>query len=301
MYSILLTTGVQLGILMYMKPITEYNDYRQYIQEYYDERKLKSAFTWREFAARAGFSSPVYLKDVCSGKKSLSAVAVEKVANAMSLTGFELTFFRALVAFCHAKNDSDKKQAVEQMHAIAAANKVKIMGADEFAYFDSWKNPVIREIAPAMPGAKPLEIAHKCYQKITAAEVTDTLQFLTRTGMLQKDEQGNYSQTDKVVTTSVADFVPLALRNMHRQMANFALDALDNIPLKERQFSGMTLGISLDAYDRILKELADCRQKITVIANECQSIEKVYRLNMQMFPLTQDLTTCEENRNGGNN
>ena len=47
-----------------MKQITEYTDYRHYILDYYTERKMKGAFTWREFARNAGFSSPVYLKQV---------------------------------------------------------------------------------------------------------------------------------------------------------------------------------------------------------------------------------------------
>lgn len=277
-----------------MKLISEYKDYRQYIQDYYDEQKQKSAFTWREFAARAGFGSPVYLRDVCCGKKNLSPVAVEKVANAMALTGFELSFFRALVSFSHAKNDSDKKAAFDLMQAIASANKVKIMGSDEFAFFDSWKNPVLREVAPVMAGAKPADMARKCHPKITAAEVAETLLFLTNTGILKKDSEGNYKQTDKVITAANTDVVPLAIRNMHRQMATFAIDALDNIPQKERQFSGLTLGISKDVYERILKELADCRRRITAIASESTSIEKVYRLNMQIFPLTRDLVDNDE-------
>lgn len=272
-----------------MKPIIDYKDYRLYIQDYYEDRKQKSAFTWREFAAQAGFGSPVYLKYVCEGKKNLSAVAVEKVANAMGLTGFEIAYFRALVAFAHAKKDSDKKKAIDTMHDIAMNNNVKIMGADEFAYFDSWKNPVIRELAPVMTGAKPLDMAHACSQKITAAEVTETLQFLTKAGLLQKDEAGNYSQTDKILSTGDADFVPLAVRNMHRQMGTFALDALDKVDVNERQFTGLTLGISAATYDRILKELSDCRRRIAAIASEDKDIDRVYRVNMQVFPLTEKI------------
>jgi uncharacterized protein (TIGR02147 family) len=47
-----------------MKPITEYQDYRRYMQDFYDERK-KFGFTWREFSKEAGFASPSYLKLVC--------------------------------------------------------------------------------------------------------------------------------------------------------------------------------------------------------------------------------------------
>lgn len=269
-----------------MKPIIEYKDYRQFIQDYYEEHKQKSAFTWRDFAAQAGFGSPVYLKLVCDGKKNLSALAVEKVINAMGLTGFEQNFFRALVSFNHAKNDTDRKKAIDAMQEIASANNVKIMGAEEFAYFDSWKNPVIRELAPAMPGAKPLDMAHVCKQKISAAEVADTLQFLVKAGLLQKNSDGTFSQTDKALSSGDAEFVPLAVRNMHRQMGTFALDALDNVPLEERQFTGLTLGITDGTYQRILKEIADCRHRIINIAAEDETMDRVYRINMQVFPLT---------------
>lgn len=296
MYSKLLIFGVQVIIFLNMKPISEYKDYHLYIQEYYEERKQKSAFTWRDFASQAGFASPVFLKDVSTGKKNLGAAAVERVANAMGLVDFEKAYFRALVAFNQAKNDTDRNSALDSMRDIANAHKVKILGADEFAYFDSWKNPVIREIAPAMPGAKPLDMARACKQKISAAEVSETLQFLTRTGMLQKDDQGNYSQTEKAISSGDSSIVPLAVRNMHRQMGTFALDALDNVPVEERQFSGLTLGVPEDAYEKILKELALCRKRIMAIASESNKTEKVYRVNMQVFPLTESLKQCGGDR-----
>ena len=38
-----------------MKEIVEYTDYRKFIQDYYDERKRSSAFSWHAFAQKAGF------------------------------------------------------------------------------------------------------------------------------------------------------------------------------------------------------------------------------------------------------
>ena len=50
-----------------MKSVIEYKDYREYVLDYYRERKRTSAFTWREFAKIAGFASGSYLKLVCDG------------------------------------------------------------------------------------------------------------------------------------------------------------------------------------------------------------------------------------------
>ena len=45
-----------------MKPIIEYSDFRKFMLDYYEERKRRSAFTWREFSKIARFTSPNYMK-----------------------------------------------------------------------------------------------------------------------------------------------------------------------------------------------------------------------------------------------
>ena len=80
-----------------MKSVTEYEDYRIYMQDYYNEKKRLSSFSWREFARASGFTSPTYLKLVCEGKTRLSPQGAEKVGNAMELAGFELEYFKSMV------------------------------------------------------------------------------------------------------------------------------------------------------------------------------------------------------------
>ena len=276
-----------------MKEIVEYTDYRKFIQDYYDERKRSSAFTWRDFARDAGFTSPIYLKYVCEGKKSLSVGAAGSVANAMGLAGFERTYFILMVSYAHAKSDAAKRAAFEERCALAQAHKVRVLGDEEFDYFKSWKNPVLREIAPHMPGARPLEMAHACKQKISAAEVSETLDFLVRMNLLKRDKSGNYRQTDKSVAMGPVDAVPVAAREMQRQMGEFAVKAMD-LPLSERDMSGVTMGITRRAYEQIKKEIADFRRRIVAIASADDDTEQVYRLNMQLFPLSERFTTKKD-------
>ncbi len=276
-----------------MKEIVEYTDYRKFIQDYYDERKRSSAFTWRDFARDAGFTSPIYLKYVCEGKKSLSVGAAGSVANAMGLAGFESTYFVLMVSYAHAKGDKAKRAAFEERCALAQAHKVRVLGDEEFDYFKSWKNPVLREIAPHMPGARPLEMAHACKQKISATEVSETLDFLMRAGLLKKDKNGTYVQTEKSISMGPVDAVPVAAREMQRQMGEFAVKAMD-LPLSERDMSGVTMGITHRAYEQIKKEIADFRRRIVAIASADDDTEQVYRLNVQLFPLSERFTTKKD-------
>ena len=269
-----------------MKDVLEYASYRQYIADYYAEKKAKSAFTWPEFAQAAGFSSPVYLKYVSEGRFNLSDAAVERVAKAMHLADYEQEYFAEMVKFDHAKKDADKKAIFKKMLSIAEAHKTKILEGDAFRFFEDWKNPVIRELAPAMPGAKPLALAHACRPEITAAEISNTLKFLLKAGLLKKDENGNYVQTEKSVTTGDMDVTPVAVRGMHRQMGEFALEAIEGVAQDKRHFSGITLGITHDAYEEIVEEIAECRKRIIAIATKNAATDEVYRLNMQFFPMT---------------
>lgn len=269
-----------------MKDILEYTDYRLYIADYYADRKAKSAFTWQEFANAAGFTSPVYLKYVSEGRFNLSEDAAVRVAQAMDLAGFEPEYFCEMVKFDHAKNDAEKKAAFNRMLAIADAHKAKILEGDSFRFFSDWKNPVIRELAPAMPGAKPLALAHACRPKVSAAEVSETLKFLVNAELLQKDEDGNYRQTEKSVTTGPMNATPVAVRGLHRQMGEIALETIEGVSQDDRNFSGLTLGVTRGAYEEIVKEIAEFRKRVVAIATRDNETDEVYRMNIQFFPMT---------------
>ncbi len=268
-----------------MKPITEYKDYRCYMQGFYDERKRNSSFTWREYARLAGFSSPVYLKLVCEGKSNLSDLGVEKVASAMGLGGFELVYFRYLVKFNQAKDDNARKNAYASMKDIAEANKIRVVDSDAFSYFESWKNPVLRELVAMMPGATPEAVAEMCWQPITAEEVRKSLDFMMSVGILQKKSKNVYVQTDKAVM-GTSEVMPVALRSMHREMAGFAQKAIDEFDVTERNITGVTMGVDREAYEQIVRELESCRRKIVAIANMSKKPDSVYRLNLQLFPMS---------------
>ena len=278
---------------MNMKPIVEYQNYHAFLSDFYEERKRTSAFSWREFAKIAGFVSPSYLKDVCCGKTNLSKVTMGRVAVAIGLAGHEVTYFEAMVQFGNAKTDEIKKKFLEQMHSIAVDHKVRVVDKDAFEYYDTWKNPVVRELAPMMPGAMPGEIAKMCTQEVSALEVRKSLAFLERAGFLKQVGENVYVQTEKSVEGS-KEGLPLAIRSMHREMGNLAVDSLDRFSSAERNITGVTMGIDRETYERIVHELDECRKRVTAMAEECNNIKQVYRLNLQFFPLSKEVVKSEE-------
>ncbi|MBR3669426.1 MAG: TIGR02147 family protein [Fibrobacter sp.] len=268
-----------------MKPILEYKDYHLFMQDYYDYRKSHGAFSWREFCKLAGFSSPNFLKLVCMGQSNLSMVKVEPVAKAMGLVAYEGEYFRQLVIFGNAVKDSVKKAALLEMERIAREHKARVVDSDTFQYYESWKYPVIRELAPMMPGAQPRKLAEECKEYVSAEEVRDILAFLVKTGFLKKNGDKVYTQTEKSVTGS-PEALPIAIRAMHKEMGNMAVRAVDRYSASERYFTGMTIGVNEANYSRIVAEIDSCARKIAAIANESENLNQVYGLNFQLFPFT---------------
>ncbi|MBP5439600.1 MAG: TIGR02147 family protein [Fibrobacter sp.] len=278
-----------------MKPIIEYNDYRAYMADFYEERKKNSAFTWREFAKIAGFTSPSYLKLVCDGKSSLSRMTINRVATAMGLIGYEIDYFEAMVNFGNAQKDDVKKAYLDRMMAISVANKIRVVDENAFEYYDSWKNPVVRELAPMMPGAMPGDIAKACTQEISALEVRKSLRFLEKAGFLKQTAENVYEQTEKAVSGS-KEALPLAIRMMHREMGRLGIESVDRFGSDERNVTGVTLGVNREGYEEIVKELNACRKKIISIAARCGTLDQVYRLNLQFFPLSKKVKGEMEDR-----
>jgi uncharacterized protein (TIGR02147 family) len=275
-----------------MKPIIEYSDFRQYMLDYYEERKRRSVFSWREFSKIAGFSSSSYMKVVCDGKSKLSRVGVERTGAAMGLVGFEMEYFRAMVEYGQAATEAKKKAAYEKMLGIARVHKVRVMEGDLFEFYDSWQNPVVRELAPLMPGATPGEMAKMCYPEVSAAEVQKSLNFLMKAGLLKKAGDNAFELAETSIR-GTPDATRLALRGMHREMSKLATPAID-LPVEERHFSGVTMGLSRESFSKIENVLDECRRKIVAIAAEDKDIDQVYRLNLQLFPLTKKAKERED-------
>lgn len=269
-----------------MKPVMEYNNYRIYVRDYYTERKERSGFTWRDFAKSAGYSSPVFLKLVCDGKTNLSEVGVERVASAMGLVGLDLQYFRLLVSFNQEKDLKAQKHFFAELRKLANDNSISLVGEEQYDFYENWLNPVLREMAPAVKEPTPAKLAGQCVFNADAAQVKKSLKFLEKSGMVLKDASGNYVQGNKSISTGNIDVASLAIREMHRQMGELAVRSLDEVPMDERDISGLTMGISEEAFTKITKEIQDFRRRIMAIAMASSGEERVYRLNMQLFPLT---------------
>lgn len=103
--------------------------------------------------------------------------------------------------------------------------------------------------------------------------------------------KGQYVQGKKSISTGKLATSVLTVRNLHRQMGELALRSLDDVPVSERNFSTITLGLTQEAYETVVEEISNFRQKIVALAARDPQTERVYEINMQLFPLSKKLPT----------
>ena len=270
-----------------MKPVYDYKDYRKYIADYYTEQKSVGGFSWRIFAEMAKFSSPVFLKLVCEAKSGLSKKAAVRVATAMGLEDFEKEYFVLLVAYNQAKKPTAKKDYFNSLQEIIIENHVGILEKSLYQYYSNWIHSAIRELASSINSVTPSEIAKLLQTEVNVEAISESLRFLTKNGLLRKSTiKGQYALGQKAISTGPLSTSIMAVRNLHRQMGLLALDSLDNVPVAERNFSTLTLGLTEESYQSVVKEFANFRRRIMAIATRSPSTERVYELNLQLFPLS---------------
>ena len=272
-----------------MPPITDYLDYRIFLHDYYEEQKAISSFSWRSFSKLAGFSSSAYLKLVCDGKTRLSKVGAVRVAAGLKFSKIQTEYFCTLVHYCDSDNAVEKKADLKRLQDIAKNSKVRIVGSDACKYFESWWNPVLRELVTLMPGATALQISNMLYGGVTRVDVQEALDFLVEAGFLTRVSTNTYEQTDMAIS-GASDAIPKAIRSMHKHMATLAANVIDSLPKSERNVSGLTIAANKHTYERVVNELNICRKKIASIVTNAEDANRIYRVNLQMFPVTKEIT-----------
>jgi uncharacterized protein (TIGR02147 family) len=278
-----------------MPSVFAYSDYRTFMRDAFAEKKASSRFSWREFAKRAGYASPVFLKLVTEEKSSLSAEGIERVGLALGLTDKEQEFFRLLVLFTHETDNAKKQKLFNDMRKIAALCKSQVLEANLYDYYKEWYHSVIRELAPNVSSES--EISKLLVPKVPLPQVKASIALLLKLGLLEKDPDGKYRQTSRHITTG-ENISSMAVRKHHENMGILAVAALESFPKEERDISGMTMGLSKEGFEAVKAELANFRRRIKEIATQSENEEEaVYRINLQLFPLSKAARKTEETKN----
>ncbi len=270
-----------------MKPVFEYTDYRKYLRDFYDWAKAhKRGFSHRAFMQAAGLSGPNYFKRVMEGVHNLTDFSIPKFAGALGLGSVEAEYFRHLVYFNQAETLDEKDRQFEKLMELKAPHAHHLLEKAQYDYYRDWFNVAIREMLAFFDyRGDAAELGKALTPPVPPKKVRGALALLEELKLIEKKSDGGYKPTAAFVLTG-PDISSLLIPKFHQAMAGLAQEAITRHPKEERYFSGTTVSISEQAYLDIIEIIRACRKQILGRVEKEDSPERVYHLNMQLFPLT---------------
>lgn len=282
-----------------MQPIFEFIDYRKYLSDYYQNKKeISHYFSYRYFSQKIGINSPSFLKNVIEGKRNLTSQMAERFSKALGLNAKEKIYFHNLVLFNQAKTSSEKQQYYAALRSIAGEIKESVLNSYHFDFFSKWYIPVIRELICIYDFKDDYcTIGASLKPPVEPADVKDSIELLIRLKMVEKKENGCYKQIFSAV--KVDDSISsLAVRSFTRTMIDYSKAALDVFDKENRHISGITMGISRDTYELLTTEIEAFKNRIKSIVNHSSSADRVYQINISLFPLSKQIKADEVDNKG---
>lgn len=275
-----------------MDSIFSYINYRLFLKDYYEENKEKSKyFSYRYFSTKAGINSPSFLKQVVESKRNLTTITLEKFLTALKFSDKEANFFRHLVFFNQAKSAKEKQQHYTVMLSMMQTVREQRLTALQHEYYNHWFVSVVREMVSLFDFRGDYKaLAAAVIPPISIREARFAVELLKKLNLIELSSNGTYRQTATAITSD-SSVGRMAVRLFNREMLRKAETALDDTTIGERQIYGVTVGISKECYDVIVAEMAAFRDRVVSIVNNDKCSDRVYQMQMQLFPLSRKLET----------
>ena len=266
--------------------VFSYFDYRKILKELYQEKKFKDKqFNYRKLAELAGFSSPGFFTNILSGKRNISDKTAERLAAVFCLTPPEREYFLYLVHADQAKNHSRRKHFFDRAVALKQSH-FNLKQVESYQFYDHWYYTAVRELIAVKPFKDNYrELARSVYPNITISQARDAVRVLEELQMIQRNATGYFEQADPYIT-SVGKITAAHLSQYHMETSMLAEQAMDKCNKDIRNISTLTLGISEDGYQEIIKRIRAFRKDLLELAQQEKKKDRVYHMNFHLFPMS---------------
>jgi len=250
------------------------------------------AFSLRAFARRAGLS-PATASLILNGKRKISHKLALKICQALMLDPRERA--EILKQF-----PTQTKTASETLRTDSVDTSFIKLTSDQFRVIADWYYFGILSLVKTESFKNdPKWIARRLGIKVTEARTA--IERLKRLEILAEDETGKLYRTGARYHTS-DDVKDVSVRRSHFQSLELAKRSLENDPVEKRDFSSMTMAIHPERMAEAKTLIRKFSQELDALlesapdTNPTAQPKDVYRLCVQLFPLTQNTNDQEDNK-----
>jgi uncharacterized protein (TIGR02147 family) len=267
-----------------MKTTETHHDYRQTLKKVFGSRREKNpSYSLRSFARDLSVS-PSMLSDVLNHKKSLTRKSAAKINTALKLSKTDSELFLLSIDLEQPSALQPKEDTLVKIEKHSSMGRTVTVNADHFAYISDYRHLVVM----ALFGVKGFRYNLAWIAgKIGAFQfqVKDIFKRLQKLGVIRFNSKNEPElQKDFVLTQ---DNIPSeAIRSYHRSTLHQALDAIEGVPVAERDYTSYLFAIDQDDFPKMQKEIRDFQKQLYARYAQKPSANRVYAVQTQIIPFT---------------
>ena len=250
-------------------------------------RNIDPSLTLQSISLRLGLKARSHLHRLLNEPgKTLAAHLVDPMARIMNLDAIHAEYWRSMVAMSRAKTPEDRGQHYLRMHKVQMSRKANDLGPDMSEYFSAWYLPVLREVVELSGfDGDHSKLVRWFDPAVTEMQIKRGVELLMRLGLLKRNEQDKYVQSDPLVHTK-SHGQELAVARFQHEMMLLGERALNGLDRQTREISTVTFTIPRSAFGRIQAVLQECQETLARESMAAQGIhDSVYQFNLQCFPV----------------
>jgi uncharacterized protein (TIGR02147 family) len=265
--------------------VFDFNEYREYLQEYYRERKEQSYFwSYRFMADKLGIDHSLIIK-IFSGQRHLKEEYLPKVVDLCKLNQREAEYFKNLYYYNKAKSDAQIKLYFEKMLALKSVTSLNIQ-ENQYKYFQKWYYAAVRSVVEYLDFKDDYKtLAKHISPNISVKQAREAVQLLNNLGFIYKDKTGSWKLKQNHIQTP-EKWKSLLIKNYQQECVQQSMQALDLFKKEAIDISTITMAIEVDKLSFIKHVLQACRESIVQQVAEMDNPNQSYQFNMQLFPVS---------------
>jgi len=268
-----------------MKKIFDYLDYRDYLREYYEEKKVENPFFSYKLFGRMVDIDQSYLAKVLIKERHIAQKSIRKFVEYFKLSDIEAEYFETLVHFIKAKTDKQSRLFFEKLLSFKEVKR-NILTTQQYEFYTKWYYSAIRSLLQFYDFQGDYKkLAEQLSPPISVGEAKQAINLLQTLQLIKQDADGRYVLADKAITSG-KEWHSLAINSFQEQTIGMAAESVARHKRELRDISTVTMNIGPADLQRIKELIQQFRNTVIQYVNDNASPENVYQLNVQLYPLT---------------
>lgn len=273
---------------MYSICLFKFEDYRKFLELVTEEIKANLGLTYRELNDYFGFKASNFIQLVCKRERNLTAQSISSITQALQLDKDEKKYFSLLVDLNQNTSVTERQALLNKLIFLKKKNSKENLSKENYSYYSSWYNIVIREALQLKLTPNELEtLENKIVPPISKSQKEEAIKSLEKLQLIKKIPDGYYP-TELTLRTG-DQFNHEMILQFHYKMLELAKESIHQFQTNEREIGAVTVSLSEKNFLHLKQKLKDLKEEILELSESEKEAERIYQINLQLFPLTKKI------------